>query len=59
MPRYPIDMLSINLFGFEGTGLVFERCYFDRMLFAAQVQTRRTHRTIKQKTSYCILGQPK
>ena len=58
MPRYPIDMLSINLFGFEGTGLVLERCYFDRMLFAAQVQLR-THRTIRQQTPYCILGQPK
>lgn len=38
-PGTPIDMLSINLFGFEGSGLVFERCYFDRMLFAAQVQS--------------------
>ena len=37
-PGTPIDMLSINLFGFEGEGLVLERCYFDRMLFAAQLE---------------------
>ncbi len=34
-----IDMLSINLFGFDGPGLVLERCYFDRMLFAAQLDS--------------------
>jgi hypothetical protein len=33
-PGTSFDMLSINLFGFDGTGLVLERCYFDRMLFA-------------------------
>src|SRR5690242_11409609 len=33
-PGTDFDMLSINLFGFDGTGLVLERCYFDRMLFA-------------------------
>jgi hypothetical protein len=33
----PIDMLSINLFGFRGSDLVLERCYFDRMLLAAQL----------------------
>jgi len=38
-PGTPIDMLSINLFQFEGEGLVLERCYFDRMLFAAQLQS--------------------
>ncbi|MFV9633834.1 nuclear transport factor 2 family protein [Mycobacterium neumannii] len=32
-----IDMLSVNVFGFDGEGLVLERCYFDRMLFADQV----------------------
>ncbi|WP_234815318.1 nuclear transport factor 2 family protein [Mycolicibacterium duvalii] len=33
----PIDMLSVNVFGFDGVGLILERCYFDRMLFAAQL----------------------
>lgn len=36
-PGTPIDMLSINLFGFRGTDLVLERCYFDRMLLTAQL----------------------
>jgi SnoaL-like domain len=36
-PGTPIDMLSVNLFGFDGDGLILERCYFDRMLFAAQL----------------------
>jgi hypothetical protein len=36
-PGTPIDMLSVNLFGFAGAGLILERCYFDRMLFAAQL----------------------
>lgn len=36
-PGTPIDMLSVNLFVFDGDGLVLERCYFDRMLFAAQM----------------------
>lgn len=33
-----IDMLSINLFGFDGDQLILERCYFDRMLFAAELE---------------------
>jgi hypothetical protein len=33
----PIDMLSINVFGFRGPDLILERCYFDRMLLAAQL----------------------
>ena len=37
-PGTPVNMLSINLFGFHGDGLILERCYFDRMLFAAQMQ---------------------
>ncbi|MDG5485962.1 nuclear transport factor 2 family protein [Mycolicibacterium gadium] len=37
-PGTPVDMLSINLFIFRGDGLILERCYFDRMLFAAQMQ---------------------
>lgn len=36
-PGTPIDMLSVNLFVFDGDGLVLERCYFDRMLFASQL----------------------
>jgi hypothetical protein len=36
-PGTPIDMLSINVFGFDGDGLILERCYFDRMLFAAEL----------------------
>jgi hypothetical protein len=38
-PGTDINMLSINMFGFDGTGLILERCYFDRMLFAAQLET--------------------
>jgi hypothetical protein len=38
-PGTPIDMLSINLFGFRGADLVLERCYFDRMLLAAQLDS--------------------
>ncbi|MEB4212171.1 nuclear transport factor 2 family protein [Mycobacterium sp. 94-17] len=38
-PGTPIDMLSINLFGFRGSELILERCYFDRMLLAEQLQT--------------------
>lgn len=34
----PMNMLSINLFGFRGPDLVLERCYFDRMLLSAQLQ---------------------
>lgn len=37
-PGTEIDMLSVNLFAFEGVGLVLERCYFDRMLFAEQLK---------------------
>ncbi|KUH64595.1 hypothetical protein AU184_17420 [Mycolicibacterium novocastrense] len=33
-----IDMLSVNVFGFDGEGLILERCYFDRMLFAEQLK---------------------
>lgn len=36
-PGTSIDMLSMNLFGFDGPDLVLERCYFDRMLMAAQL----------------------
>jgi len=35
----PINMLSINLFGFLGPDLILERCYFDRMLLAAQLDS--------------------
>jgi SnoaL-like domain len=38
-PGTPIDMLSINLFGFRGADLILERCYFDRMLLAAQLDS--------------------
>lgn len=37
----PINMLSMNLFGFRGPDLVLERCYFDRMLMAAQLESAR------------------
>lgn len=30
----PVDMLTVNLFGFDGTGLVLERCWFDRLTIA-------------------------
>lgn len=40
-PGTPIDMLSINLFGFRGPDLTLERCYFDRMLLAAQLDLAR------------------
>lgn len=30
-----VDMLSVNLFGFDGADLVLERCWFDRMTVAA------------------------
>ena len=36
-PGTDINMLSVNVFGFDGGGLVLERCYFDRMLFTAQL----------------------
>jgi hypothetical protein len=38
-PGSEFDMLSVNVFGFEGAGLVLERCYFDRTLFATQLET--------------------
>ncbi|MGX9793014.1 nuclear transport factor 2 family protein [Mycobacterium sp. MMS18-G62] len=38
-PGSEFDMLSANMFGFEGPGLVLERCYFDRTLFATQLET--------------------
>ncbi|BBZ71776.1 nuclear transport factor 2 family protein [Mycobacterium paraseoulense] len=41
-PGTPVDMLSINLFGFRGPDLVLERCYFDRMLLAQQLESTRT-----------------
>ncbi len=41
-PGTPLDMLSVNLFGFRGRDLVLERCYFDRMLLAAQLESIRT-----------------
>ena len=37
-PGTDFDMLSVNLFGFDGSGLVLERCYFDRSLFAARLE---------------------
>ncbi|WP_242661383.1 nuclear transport factor 2 family protein [Mycobacterium mantenii] len=37
-PGTPVDMLSINLFGFRGPDLILERCYFDRMLLAEQLR---------------------
>lgn len=37
-PGTAFDMLSVNLFGFDGDGLILERCYFDRMLFAAELE---------------------
>jgi hypothetical protein len=33
-PGSDLDVLSVNVFIFDGPGLVLERCYFDRMLFA-------------------------
>ncbi|GAC1397002.1 MAG: hypothetical protein NVS4B6_29160 [Mycobacterium sp.] len=36
-PGTSIDMISMNLFGFDGDGLVLERCYFDRMQVADQL----------------------
>lgn len=37
-PGTPVDMLSVNLFGFRGPDLIVERCYFDRMLLAEQLR---------------------
>lgn len=41
-PGKTVDMLSVNLFGFRGPDLILERCYFDRMLLAAQLESIRT-----------------
>lgn len=38
LPETDFDMLSINVFGFVGADLVVERCYFDRMLMAAELE---------------------
>ncbi|ORW16385.1 hypothetical protein AWC18_18585 [Mycolicibacter nonchromogenicus] len=37
-PGTDLDMLSVNVFGFEGEDLIVERCYFDRMLLADQLK---------------------
>ncbi|KUI45588.1 hypothetical protein AU198_15450 [Mycobacterium sp. GA-1199] len=37
-PGTEFDTLSMNVFGFDGAGLILERCYFDRMLFAEQLK---------------------
>ncbi|WP_299577177.1 nuclear transport factor 2 family protein [uncultured Williamsia sp.] len=37
LPGTSLNMLSMNLFVFEGDGLVNERCYFDQGLMAAQL----------------------
>lgn len=42
-PGTSVDMLSMNLFGFDGPNLVLERCYFDRMLVAAQLNSAFTN----------------
>jgi len=33
----PIDMLTVNYFGFEDDRLVLERCFFDRLTMAEQL----------------------
>ena len=40
-PGTPINMLSMNLFGFDGSNLILERCYFDRMLLASVLNSDR------------------
>jgi len=40
-PGTSIDMLSMNLFGFRGPDLILERCYFDRLLLAEQLEGAR------------------
>lgn len=40
-PGTPLDTLSMNLFGFRGPDLILERCYFDRMLLAEQLDAAR------------------
>ncbi|WP_396927761.1 nuclear transport factor 2 family protein [Mycolicibacterium sp.] len=42
-PGTPMDVLSMNVFGFDEDRLIVERCYFDRMLFAEQLATTRRH----------------
>ena len=37
-PGTDFDMLSMNLFGFDGDRLILERCYLDRTLFAEQLE---------------------
>jgi hypothetical protein len=37
-PGTSVEMLSMNLFGFEGLNLILERCYFDRGLLASQLE---------------------
>lgn len=37
-PGTAMDMLSVNLFVFDGNRLILERCYFDRALFAAELE---------------------
>jgi hypothetical protein len=37
-PGTSVDMLSMNMFGFEGPHLILERCYFDRGLLASQLE---------------------
>jgi hypothetical protein len=34
---HEIDMISVNLFGFEGEGLVLERCFFDQVTVAREL----------------------
>jgi hypothetical protein len=36
-PGTDIDMLSMNMFGFDGAALILERCYFDQKVFAEQM----------------------
>ena len=33
----PIDFVTVNLFGFEGSSLILERCWFDRLTAAEQL----------------------
>lgn len=42
-PGTPMNVLSMNVFGFDEDRLIVERCYFDRMLFAEQLETTRRH----------------
>lgn len=42
-PGTLFNMLSVNIFGFDGAGagMVLERCYFDQALFAAELARMR------------------